>query len=341
MTSSISSSDSIPVAETATEWRRWLVAFLSVPVIGACVILAFLIAVDPYDTGKFGLLRIDGVDDQNTVTAIPSRARDLQFDSAVIGNSTVQRLNPAELSQATGLRFVQLYKIGATPREILTILDLFMRKHPHPRALIIGADPYWCWHGLKEPAQDLPYWLYDQSFFEYAVRLISWRSMEHAFQRISIGLGYRPRAIVDGFFNYEEIWPPGLFRDAARPMDPAPATTAAERDVFPAIARLDAAIKKIPSDVPIVLFVPPTLATTLPQPGSVEAIERQACNAALERTVAGRPSSRFINYRVDNALTRNRDDFADFIHYRGAIAEKITQGIIATLRLGPAAKIEF
>jgi hypothetical protein len=124
-------------------------------------------------------------------------------------------------------------------------------------------------------------------------------------------------------------------------MDPAPATTAAERDVFPAIARLDAAIKKIPSDVPIVLFVPPTLATTVPKPGSVEATEREVCNAALERTVTGRPHSRFINYRVDNALTRNPDDFADFIHYRGAIAEKIMQGIVATLRLGPAAKIEF
>jgi hypothetical protein len=341
MTSSISSSDSVAVAETAAEWRRWLVAFLGVLVIGASLILGFLIAVDPYDTGKFGLLSIDGVNDQNTVTAIPSRARDLQFDSAVIGNSTVQRLNPAELSQATGLHFVQLYKIGGTPGEILTILDLFMRKHPHPRALIIGADPFWCWHEREEPAQNLPYWLYDQSFLEYAVRLISWRSIEHAFQRISIGLGYHQRAIVDGFFNYEEIWPPGLFRDAARPRDPAPTTTAAERKMFPAIARLDAAIKKIPSDVPIILFVPPTLATTVPQPGTVAAIEREACNAALERTVAGRPHSRFINYRIDNALTRNLDDFADFVHYRGAVAEKISQGIIATLRLGPAAKIEF
>ncbi len=341
MTSSISSSDSVAVAETASEWRRWLVAFLSVPVIGACLILGFLIAVDPYDTGKFGLLSIDGVNDQNTITAIPSRARDLQFDSAVIGNSTVQRLNPAELSQATGLHFVQLYKIGGTPGEILTILDLFMRKHPHPRALIIGADPYWCWHGREEPAQNLPYWLYDQSFLEYAVRLISWRSMEHAFQRISIGLGYHQRAIVDGFFNYEEIWLPGSFRAVGLPMDPAPAATAAEREMFPAIARLDAAIKKIPSDVPIILFVPPTLAPTVPQPGSVAAIERKACNAALERTVAGRPHSQFINYRVDNALTRNPDNFADFVHYRGAIAERISQGIIATLRLGPAAKIEF
>ncbi len=341
MTSSISSSEPVAVQEAALEWRRWLVAFLSVPAVGACLILAFLIAIDPYDTGKFGLVDIDGVDDQNTVTAIPSRARDPQFDSAIVGNSTVQRLDPAELSQATGLRFVQLYKIGATPREELTILDLFMRKHPHPRALIIGADPYWCTHSREEPAQDLPYWLYDRSFFEYAVRLISWRSIEHAFQRISIGLGWHQRAIVDGFFNYEEIWPPGAFHAGNSPKDPVPAATAAERDVFPAIAMLDAAIRKIASDVPVILFVPPTFYTTLPQPGNVAAIEREACNAALERTLAGRPRSRFINYRVDNALTRNPADFADFIHYRGAIAEKISQGIIASLRLGPAAKIEF
>ena len=138
-----------------------------------------------------------------------------------------------------------------------------------------------------------------------------------------------------------EIWPPGSFHASNWPKDPVPATTAAERDVFPAIALLDAAIKKIPTDVPIVLFVPPTFYTTVPQPGSVEAIEREACTAALARTLAGRPRSRFINYRVDNALTRDPADFADFIHYRGAIAEKISQGIIATLRLGPAARIEF
>ena len=45
-------------------------------------------------------------------TATASRARDPQFDSAVIGNSTAQMLDPAELSRATGLRFVQLYLTG-------------------------------------------------------------------------------------------------------------------------------------------------------------------------------------------------------------------------------------
>lgn len=340
MTSFISSSESVPDSGSALKWRRWLVAFLSVPLIGISVILAFLVAVDPYDTGKFALMDVHGVDDWNTRTAIPSRARDPQFDAAVIGNSTIQRLNPTELSQATGLRFVQLYMIGGSPHEVLAVLDLYMRHHPRPRALVVGVDPSWCVHDGSDAARNFPYWLYDRSFFEYAVRLISWQTFEHAFQRIGMALGWRERKRADGFANYEELWPPP-FRNANRPRDPKPAPSEAERNVFPAIALLDAAIKKIPIEVPIVLLAPPTFHTTVPQPGSVGVLEQTACHGALARIVAGRPHSNFINYRVDNELTRNADNFADFIHYREIIARKMAEGIVASLRFGPAAKIDF
>ena len=96
MNSSISSSDD------ASAWGRWLAAFLGAFALGALLVLAVMIAVDPYDSGRFGLLGIEGVADNTEVTANASRARDPQFDSAIFGNSTGQRLNPAELSQATG-----------------------------------------------------------------------------------------------------------------------------------------------------------------------------------------------------------------------------------------------
>ncbi len=341
MSSSIFNSEAPVDQKEAPEWRGWLVAFFSVPLLGICLIVAFLVAVDPYDTGKFGLLDIDGVDDGTTSTAIPSRARDAQFDSAVIGNSTVQALDPAELSRASGLRFVQLYKIGASPREELAVLDLFVRHHPHPAALVIGADPYWCTHDQSDPSRDFPYWLYDRSFFEYAVRLISWKTFEHAFQRLAIGLGLHRRAFVDGYLNYEEIWPPGPLREVADPWQPAPAATTAGRSVFPAIALLDAAIDKLSSDVRIVLFVPPLFHTRLPERGSVAAMERDSCNAALAQVVAGRPNSKFINFRVDTVLARDPNNFVDFIHYRAPIAQVILRGISASLRSGAAATIEF
>ena len=88
-------------------------------------------------------------------------------------------------------------------------------------------------------------------------------------------------------------------------------------------------------------MVPPTYYTTVAQPGTIAAKEREACNAALARIVAGRAHSNFINYRVDNALTRDIANFADFIHYHANVAEKMNEGIVESLHLGAAATINF
>jgi hypothetical protein len=57
--------------------------------------------------------------------------------------------------------------------------------------------------------------------------------------------------------------------------------------------------------------------------------------------VAGRPHSNFIDYRIDNALSRDPANFVDLIHYRAKIAQKIDQGVIASFAFGNAAKIDF
>jgi hypothetical protein len=59
--------------------------------IGALLILVLMIAVDPYDSGRFGWLGIAGVTDKIESTADASRARDPHFDSAIFGDSTGQR----------------------------------------------------------------------------------------------------------------------------------------------------------------------------------------------------------------------------------------------------------
>jgi hypothetical protein len=309
--------------------------------IGALLLFAFMIVVDPYDGGKFGLLGIDGVDDRDTHTAVGSRARDANFDSAIIGNSTALLLNPVELSQATGLRFVQLSVVGGSPQEELAVLDFFLRNHRRLGALVVVTDPSWCAHDRAEPSPLFPYWLYGKSSLAYAAHLISWPAIEHAFQRLSIGLGLRKRMDPTGAFNSEDVWPPGVFRETNWPRDPAPAATIAGRDIFPDVSLLDDVIKKLPVDVAVVLAVPPTLSTTVARPGTDAAAERQACDAALRRIVAGRPHSNFINYRIDNAMTRDPANFVDFIHYRPSLAARMSEGIVASIALGNAARIDF
>lgn len=324
------------------EWARSLAACLGALGIGALLLFTVMIAVDPYDTGKFGWLGIDGVDDRNTHFATASRARDPLFDSAVIGNSTAQMLDPALLSRATGLRFVQLYLTGGSPREQLGALGAFLRYHPRPGALVFVADPFWCVHQRVEyPGDRFPHWLYDDSKLAYAARLMSWPAIEHVSQRIAIGLGWRKRNEPNGYFSYEDIWHPGVFRATNAPRDPVLVESAAGGENFPEIALLDATIKRLPASVSIVLVVPPTLSTVIPKPGTPAGVVREACNAALKRVVAGRPRSNFINFRIDNALTRDRDNFADFIHYRPLIADRMAEGIADSIKFGEAAKINF
>jgi hypothetical protein len=322
-------------------WSRCLRACFGTLGICAALLFAFLLAVDPYDSGRFGVLGIDGMVDRNTVTANASRARDPNFDSAIIGNSTALLLNPNPLSEATGRRFVQLSVVGGSPREEMTVLDFFLRHHPRVGALVVVTDPWWCEHYQREEPRPFPYWLYGGSSLVHAGYLFSGAGIEHAVQRVSIGLGKRQRSDPSGTFNSEDVWPVGQFFEKNMPADPPPAADAASRDVFPEVAKLDAVVKNLPPDVPVVILVPPTFAPTVPQPGSAVAAERLACNAALRKIVAGRPHSNFINYRVDNALTRDRANFVDYIHYRPLIATRISEGIAASIRQGEAAKIDF
>jgi hypothetical protein len=336
MNSPISSSDD------ATQWGRGLAAFLGALGLGALLVLAVMIAVDPYDSGRFGLLGIAGVADSTEVTANASRARDPQFDSAVFGNSTGQRLNPAELSQATGNRFVQLTAPGADPRGQLAILDFFIRHHQHIGALVIAVGAAWCTHDPAPPLRNpFPFWLYGESSLVYASRLFSWRAVNHAYQRIMIFRGVHKRTAPDGFFNYEDVFPREMHPSIPLEAEPAARFTGRASDVFPLAQLLDGAIKKLPADVPVVLLMPPIFYTTVPRPGSIEAAEGEACKSAFSRIVAGRPHSNFIDYRIDNALTRDPLNFVDTIHYRTKIAQRVQEGIVASIRLGEAAKIDF
>jgi hypothetical protein len=221
-------------------------------------------------------------------------------------------------------------------------LDFFTRHHSDIRAVVIVTDAPWCAHELAPlPRNSFPFWLYGDSTLEYAGRLFSWRALDHAFQRIQIGLGKRPRVAPDGFFNYEEFFPrdrhpvaapqPGIEKDAADKI----------RDNFPLAALLDGTIKKLPAEVPVILAAPPTFYTALPRAGGIEAAELEACKMTFKRIVAGRLRSNFIDYRIDNALTRDPESFVDLIHYRAKLARKIEQGIAASIQSGSGTRIDF
>lgn len=339
MSSSTSSSE-IAGADSAA-WGGWLATFLGALALGCVAIFALVLAVDPYDSGRAGVLGISGVRDASPRTANASRARDAQFDSAVIGNSTGQLIKPAELSRLTGDRFVQLTVPGTGPREQIAIMDFFVRHHPRPGALVVTADSGWCMRDAALPLQHpFPFWLYGESRLDYFGKLFSSRALRLTWQRVLIGLGLRQRSAPDGYWDYEREGP-SEFQPVIVPRDdggPAPQNMSED---FPGVALLGAAIRKLPADVPVVLFVPPAFHTMIPKADLLAAAEEAACKTALKKIVAGRARSNFIDFRLDNALTRDRANFMDFGHYRAAIARRMEAAIAESIKLGDKAKIEF
>lgn len=337
MSSSISSSDAVAPAA----WGRCIAAFLAALGGGALLVLALMIMVDPYDSGRFGLLGIKGTGDSWVAMAQASRARDGGFDAAIIGNSTAQLIRPETLSSATGRRFVQLFVPGASPNGQLAVLDFFLRHHPKPQGLVVVIDDPWCAHDDGVASNDsFPYWLYGDSVLDYTAHLFTWRAFDLAIRRIKIWRGVRAAEPADGYADYEIDYPPGSQAPADVPQPPSPRFDGAIDMTFPFAQRLQQVVRRLP-DTGVVLVVPPTFYRILPTPSSRAAREREACNAAFRQLVAGRASSNLIDFRVDNALTRNPANFLDFIHYRAPIARRVNGGIIASFRDAAAARIEF
>lgn len=327
-------------ADAAPAWGRWLATFLGVLAVAGALVAALILIVDPYDSG-FGLLGIKGIDDASPRTANASRARDPQFDSAIIGNSTGQLLKPDELSRLTGDRFAQLTTPGTGPREQLAMMDYFVRQHRHVGALVIVTDASWCQRDAALPLQHpFPFWLYGESRFDYVSHMFSSRALRHSWRRLMILSGRRQPSAADGYWDYENEGP-REFQPVIGPRDDGAPAPGHVSENFPGVALLDAAMRTLPAELPVVLVAPPAYHTMLPKPGSLAAAEEQACNAALRKVVAGRPRSNFIDFRVDNALTRDRANFMDFGHYRAPIARRMELGIAESIKSGDRAKIEF
>jgi hypothetical protein len=310
-------------------WRDFVKLFLATFGVGVAVLYAFILVVDPFDTGRFGIDWGMGVVDDNARTAAASRGRDRRFDSAVIGNSRAELLDPNRLSAASGRRFVQLSVLGSGPRQQLALLDWFFRHHARVGAIVLVTDVNWCSENPRMPTNfPFPFWLYAESSFEYALHALRTSALEHGLRRVLLALGLRQASDPSGSQGQER----GTVRrfSSIIPEDYHPADDIREpRRSFPAIERLHAFLAERANDVSIIAVFPPAFVTLLPAAGSRDGIWTAECKGALTRLVRDRGA--FIDVAVDGGLVRDPGNFTDGIHYRAGVARAIEARIIAAL----------
>jgi hypothetical protein len=342
MNSSTSSSEpAAPVsgpAPSAPRWAAFARAFLATAVFATLGLLALAFLLDPYGTGRSPLPLKDGVRPQGPRTAAASRGRDQSFQAGIFGNSHVQLLSPEELKQRTGVPFVSLIAPATRPREILTLIDWFLRHHPTPpRAIVVGIDHFWCTPNPALPNdKPFPFWLFSRSLPDYVVGLLRFDVLEEFQRRIAFLLSARPeRARPDGYWDYEEG-----YRLQGYAQDPALRAKLLKRletggdniaGPFPAAAALEALMATAPVETALILLRPPAYETALPLPNTPDAAADAACRTIFADLAARRPRTTLIDWRADRPELHDAEQFFDHTHYRQGIARLVEADIAAAL----------
>ena len=88
-----------------------------------------------------------------------------QFDSFLLGSSTIHSVDPKWAEAAFGGEFANLAIHGATPHELARVLEAIERSKPRLRTIVLGLDSRrWCSHEPPQtyhPKAVFPELLYD------------------------------------------------------------------------------------------------------------------------------------------------------------------------------------
>lgn len=318
MATPIAGQDRTKPDEWAKFTRLLLVAASSLYV----VMLAFVLLVDPYDSGRTGIVRSGGIPEQLPHSANASRARDPQFDAALFGNSHVQAIKPERLDALTGLRLVTLMMPGTFAVDQLDTLEWYLNVHPSPRAIVIGTDFYWC-RDWSERNKLFPTWLYSPSFFQYVLGLASYRSLREATKRLDHLRKGKGRIKADGYWDYSGIYERLGLSDRERSRSvlaqprPYPINAGAS---YPDLDRLSRLMRRVPPQTGVVLLRPPLYKTAVPPPGTEEGRSFARCLERMEAIASSRPKTTLLDLTQPSPLNEDPDNFYDAVHYRDRMA---------------------
>ena len=236
--------------------RDFLIWFVAALLGMTATLAAGLVALDPYDTGRFSLVSKPGMPKEGPRLSNASRARDPGFDGAIIGNSHIQLVSPQRLRGLSGVRFVQLAIPGTGPTEQMQILAAFLRAHADPpKAIVIGIDKSWCVAERNPvPSHPFPGWLYSENDATYLSGLFRMASVRALAMRIAFLTGFKARSAADGYWDYEE----GQVKpDAFAVQPPSRAMSEAKIDHFGPSDTLGDLLQATPASTRVVLVIAP------------------------------------------------------------------------------------
>ena len=191
---------------TASAWRRFFHTFLLSSVLLGGLIYGFILILDPYQNVPFSPSLQRAPIDTNQRFSYPALARDIRFDSAIFGTSTIRLVDPDHLDALLGAKFANLSMNGSTAYEQAQIFKLFNRNHPGARYIIFGIDVSWCEVKDVVPRytfRTFPQWMYDDNRWNDLAYLFNDKALENAVRMSELLLGARePKYQRNGYRDF-------------------------------------------------------------------------------------------------------------------------------------------
>ena len=311
--------------------RRFLRIFLAAFAAGLAVLYGFVAVIDPWDTLPLSpnLPRVPI--STNARYTFPALARSARFDSVVLGTSSARLLQPVLLNPAFGARFANLSMNSATAYEQTRLLQVFLRAHPAPRAVIIGLDTEWCSdRPQRYTTRSFPEWMYEPNLWPAYLHILSYYAVQEAANQFAVMVHLKRRRYgLDGYTSFvpDESQYDRARRDAAftrwPPIDRTPAPPDAKMD-FPAMTLLRQTLEALPAATRKVLFFTPFHVDQQGAPGSGTAARWAACKREAA-SVAAATGAEALDFMIPSAITRDRDNYWDPVHYRVPIGARLAR----------------
>ncbi len=344
---------------TSNSDRNWK-PFLRSAVITMVLLIVghfiLLLVVDPYDTVPFSP-NIDRVpvDDIQRIFH-PLVAKKPQFDSAIIGNSTIRLLKPERLNQGLNAHFANLGMNAATAWEQEQILRVFLRHRTTVDTVIIGMDQLWCRQGTTsiqfgddDRRQQFHEWIYDEETINN-IPPINLATVKHSWlQLFALAGAYTPEYGVDGYTVFTKPMSKYSLNRARRhiyrsqtpkqhkPVKPAVVLTDKEREslqFYEIDQRMKSLLELLPEETRKVFMYVPLHAYQQPIPGSRKDAIWAECKQRMTTLAAGYSNSFVIDFLFPSKLTRTDENYWDYQHYTVDVAERLAHYLDEAINTG-------
>ncbi len=224
---------------------------------------------------------------------------------------------------------------SATAYEQSRLLEVFLRAHAAPRVVIVAIDQAWCAETspLTTP-RPFPEWMYASNRWPAYREMLTPYAVQEAWNQFAVMVGLKRRRY--GLDGYTSFVPPDAAYDPARrdqaflrwpALDHRPAPPPGTEAALPALSRLETMLASVPPATRTILFFTPYHIDQMGAPGSLTAWRWDACKRAVT-TVARRHGAELLDFMVPSPITQDRDNFWDPVHYRQAVAARVTAGLV-------------